>query len=211
MYLYLAQFLLFMYQTAIYISHVQFKDSLTWRYCMKKLLVLIFVVIAGTMAFADDNTVLQINMLIDDNLFANQYVIADLAKDLSGTQKLMIYNQHKNSPVLPFLFNFVIGCGIGSYIQGDSTGGTIALCGDLGGALMVVIGYSSLNYSMFSIGSVLLLASRIYEIVQPFVYSSRYNAALRTVLGLNGVAFNVYMLPDINNNWNFTAVATVKF
>ncbi|HOT58456.1 MAG TPA: P13 family porin [Spirochaetales bacterium] len=176
---------------------------------MKKLLVLIFIVTAGASLFADDNAFFQINMLIDDNLFTNQYAIADLAKDLTGSQKMMIYNQHKNEPVLPFILNLVLGCGIGSYIQGDTGGGTIALCGDLGGILLVSIGYGSFNAGMFTTGTIVLLASRIYEIVQPFVYSNKYNRVLRTALGMNGVAYNVYMLPDASNNWSFTAVATI--
>ncbi|HON89387.1 MAG TPA: P13 family porin [Spirochaetia bacterium] len=178
---------------------------------MKKLLVIIFIVTASSALFADDNAVFQINMLIDDNLFTNQYIIADLAKDLTGAQKMMIYNQHKNDPVLPFILNLVLGCGIGSYIQGDTGGGTIALCGDLGGILLVSIGYASFNTGMFSAGTIVLLASRIYEIVQPFVYSNKYNGVLRTALGMHGVAYNVYMLPDANNNWSLTAVASIQF
>ena len=41
-----------------------------------------------------------------------------------------------------FVLNLIIGMGIGSFIQGDTTGGIIGLCGELGGLTLVIIGAS---------------------------------------------------------------------
>ena len=65
---------------------------------------------------------------------------------MSDFEKIVTYNEMHKSATGGFVLNTLIGCGIGSYTQGDWVGGTIGLCGEVGGALLVGIGIPFIMY-----------------------------------------------------------------
>jgi hypothetical protein len=82
-------------------------------------------------AFADDGTVSSVSGMIKSDLFKNQSTIQSLSQRLTSTEKMALYTEYKKDPWVPFLINFLVGAGIGSFIEGDTTGGAIALTDDL--------------------------------------------------------------------------------
>jgi hypothetical protein len=46
----------------------------------------------------------------------------------------------ENNKWTAFALNLLLGAGIGSFVQGDTTGGVVELCGELGGLTLLIIG-----------------------------------------------------------------------
>ena len=161
---------------------------------MKKLIATILLCCLTTVAFAQAESAGSVAGMIKDDLFANEARIKMASTNLNQAQKLMLYGEYKKDQWVPFLLNFVVGAGIGSFIQGDKTGGTIALVGDLAGISAVVIGATSYANAVYSdpyttkglglttFGYIALLGMRIFELVRPFTFTARYNSTLKGAL-----------------------------
>lgn len=162
--------------------------------CMKKYVAaFLLVLIAGTV-FAQNNTSGSVAGMIKDGLFKNEVRIKDASGSLSSTEKMVLYGEFKKDPWVPFLINLLVGAGIGSFVEGDTTGGAIALAGDVIGLSSILIGvstYASAVYSdpytqkglgMVSIGYVALIGTRIFEVIRPFTFTARYNTTLKGAL-----------------------------
>lgn len=176
---------------------------------MKKIIVIfaLFCLFACSL-FADDFT--SCLNLIDKKLNASTVAaVQQYSANLSDSQKYSIFETKKSSGTIPFLVNFVLGCGIGSYIQGDTVGGTIALCADLGGYALVIGGALSAASSTVSTdatgagigatvavaGYVTLIANRIFTCIRPFTYASGYNKRLSSALY---ASTSFAMVPAVN-------------
>ena len=177
---------------------------------MKKLFIFTLFLILGFNAFANDNTVFKVSMLIEEDLEKNRLIIQNNSSVLSSTEKMMIYDKYeKDSATVPFLCNFLLGVGIGSFIQGDTKGGLIGLSGELLGLSIYLSGSLSGSAGAASLGALLLLGTRIYELVQPFNYRKNYNSQLRDALGLFNLSFNI--TPTLNkDSVMVTAMTTVS-
>ena len=87
--------------------------------------------------------------------------------------------------------NLYCGFGIGSFVQGDTIGGNIGLWGDLAGCFFLVKGLiSAINGSYATVellyGSGLLIGTRIFQIVRPFVYAESFSVAVAPSIDANG-------------------------
>lgn len=161
---------------------------------MKKLIAVILLFCLATAVFAQAGSAGSVAGMIKDDLFANEDRIRIASASLDQSQKFMLYGEYKKDQWVPFLVNFVVGGGIGSFIQGDKTGGTVALVGDIAGISAVVIGassYASASYSdpyttkglgMMTFGYIALLGTRIFELVRPFTFTAKYNSTLKGAL-----------------------------
>ena len=99
---------------------------------MKKILILIAIaVLIPAFLFADSVSYSRINGLIDSGMMKNRDEISYLASGLTQTESMMLYNSKKVNSGIPFALNFLLGYGIGSFVQGDTAGGVTALVGDL--------------------------------------------------------------------------------
>ncbi|HOV94197.1 MAG TPA: P13 family porin [Spirochaetales bacterium] len=168
---------------------------------MKKLVsVLVLLCVAGV-CFADDSTLSSVSGLIKSDLFKNQAQIQGLSKDLSSTEKMALYSEYKKDQWVPFLVNFVLGAGIGSFIEGDTTGGAIALGSDVAGLACILVGAgSSDGVGLVTVGYITLLSSRIFEIVRPFTYTAHYNSTLKQSLNyFGGLSFEPSLVPSYSN------------
>lgn len=131
-------------------------------------------------------------------------LIGEKAANLSPQQRYMLFESHKQSATMPFVLNFIVGAGIGSFVQGDTKGGTIGLIADLASLGMILTGYAQ-GYSaalegdysgtegsvMVTVGGALSLASRIYQLVRPFTYAKEHNRKLANSLEVNFAALPV--------------------
>ena len=151
---------------------------------------------------------------LDDLQISN---INELTLNLSSMEKNMLYNSNKKSATLPFVINFIAGFGIGSYIEGDITGGNIALIGDLSSLTLILLGYTQAlssaynnNYTgtegsaLLFLGSVGYLSTRIYELIRPFTYASSYNKKLSSVL------MNIAIVPQLTETNNLNMALSYK-
>lgn len=168
---------------------------------MKKLVsVLVLFCVAG-ICFADDNALASVSGLIKSDLFKNQAQIQGLSRDLSTAEKMALYGEYKKDQWVPFLVNFILGAGIGSFVEGDTTGGAIALGSDAAGLACILVGAgSSDGLGLVTVGYITLLGSRIFEIVRPFTYTAHYNSTLKHSLNyLEGLSLEPSIIPSYNN------------
>ncbi len=175
---------------------------------MKKLIAALLLVCLAASAFAQSGQAGSIAGMIKDDLFENEARIRAESKNLDQSQKFMLYGEYKKDQWVPFLVNFLVGAGIGSFIQGDKTGGTVALVGDLAGLGSIVIGaasyasassvdpYTSSGLGLMTVGYITLFGTRIYELVRPFTYTAKYNSTLKTALNYFD---SVSLAPTIEN------------
>ena len=91
----------------------------------------------------------------------------------------------------PFALNFLLAFGIGSFVQGDTTGGLIVASGEMVGMGMMIIGGSSVAQDPEGPGGItlvvgvgLLAAARVAGLVFPFTYAQAFNEQLRRDLGI---------------------------
>jgi hypothetical protein len=195
---------------------ITFGDRIPREDFMKKLLAVLLLFAVSLPMFAQSESISSIAGMIKNDLFKNQDRIKEASSSLKQTDKMILYNECKKDQWVPFLVNFVVGAGIGSFIEGDKTGGTIALVGDLVGMGAVAFGaaaYSSEIYSnpyttkglgTMTLGYVALIGTRIFEIIRPFTYTARYNSTLKGTLGyFDGLSF----APTVENGVAGLAVA----
>ena len=154
---------------------------------MKKIvlvLVLFTLTFAAVAEASSDGSkaLFQVKMLIDDDLEGNLPLIREAAVDLTESDRFYLYQSEEKDVALPFVINLIVGVGIGSYIQGDTVGGTTALLGELGSVAIMYIGAGSLNEGLLYGGALSLLCFRIYELVRPFTYQKQYNQMLSSAL-----------------------------
>jgi hypothetical protein len=128
------------------------------------------------------------------------------AKDLSLYEKMNVYSKLKSSPTDSVLFASTFGLGTGSYIQNDWAGGVIGMSADLAGLALILWG-NSINIEsqaswlsseknneisknqqnrnlLLTSGAIVLLSSRIFQIVRPVIVAEEKNNNLAVRLGL---------------------------
>lgn len=188
---------------------------------MKKIVILLLIALCSATLLAQSNSYFQINGLIKNDLFKNEAMISDLATGLNSSEIMMLYNSNEMSATLPFVANFFLGAGIGSFIQGDKVGGTIGIVGELigysliiGGALIPSRGNGQIDDSQRAVsmglvygGLATVIGVRIFEFVRPFSYAKKYNDTLFAALN-NSYNTEVALVPVGNK---VMAMASISF
>jgi hypothetical protein len=111
------------------------------------------------------------------------------------------YEIQKADPWGPFALNLLLGLGIGSFVQGDTTGGLLVAGGEVIGLGLFIAGYAANIQAigetsigeptpnpgggMIIAGAALLGAARIAGLVFPFTYANSFNEKLRRDLGID--------------------------
>ena len=101
-----------------------------------------------------------------------------------------------------FAVNLLVGFGVGSFIQGDTTGGIVGLSGELGGLILIIIGASATttvtsyyghsstvadpNNGLIAVGSIIVGATRIFEVIRPFTFANSFSLAFNPNIDANG-------------------------
>lgn len=158
----------------------------------KTIAILLFILVLGSV-FATDNYI-KCSQLIDKKLKAQTVsLIQQYSKDLTDTEKYTLYKTNETNGLVPFTLNLLLGCGIGSFVQGDTTGGILTLAVELvdfigyfsayGRALNATtqVEYDSAVSSM-TIWAVSLIVARVCECIEPFIYSNQYNKRLSNAI-----------------------------
>ncbi|MDR1175854.1 MAG: P13 family porin [Treponema sp.] len=138
-----------------------------------------------------------------DNAFSNYSLTVSPFAD-SNAAKI------EDDKWIAFALNFFVGAGVGSFVQGDTLGGVVGLCGELGGFAFIVAGiiptsedradgtteFSFPNIRFVYIGFSILMGTRIFELIRPFTYAK---------------SLSVAVAPDFDANGNPSLTAMVKF
>ena len=103
----------------------------------------------------------------------------------SSDRAFLQYEIQKVDPWGPFALNLLLGLGIGSFVQGDITGGLLVAGGEVAGASSVVNDPEGAGGTMMVVGVGLLTAARIAGLVFPFTYANSFNEKLRRDLGID--------------------------
>ena len=119
----------------------------------------------------------------------------------SSDRAYLKYEMQKADPWGPFALNLLLGLGIGSFVQGDTTGGLLVAGGEVIGLGLLIAGYSANiqaieetafgeptpnpGAGMIIAGAALLGAARIAGLVFPFTYANSFNEKLRQDLGID--------------------------
>ena len=175
--------------------------------------------------------------MINEDLNRNYNQIAAYSGNLTKTDRMVLYSSYEQSPTVPFVINLLVGLCIGSYVQGDSAGGTTGLIGELCSYAAVAGGYGLMfaagmlspgcnpdgfiipDQGKMTAGTVLciaggaaLLGFRIYECIRPFSYANNYNKLLRGALYGVPVLSVVPVMPTTNlNDMGMAVIAKVSF
>ena len=116
-----------------------------------------------------------------------------LAAQLNEQQKMMLYTSNrKDNAVTGLLLNLLL-TSLGSWVQGDVTGGLIELSLAVSGAVCMAGGiteyYDGWDYyyeysSLFYTGVVVLVVDVVYMCIRPFQFVKQWNQNLATVLNV---------------------------
>lgn len=191
---------------------------------MKKLVCCLVLLITITgFVFASDSYS-RISSMINRKLTDDQIAeIQKLSVDLTSEERTALYSQFECEKGLPFALNIAVGCGIGSFVQGDKTHGTIFLCSELASLTAFSIGYInilkkviddphaniSFDTGLAVTGFVAFAGFRIWECIQPFLFAKDYNQKLN--YALNGAPELAVVPTTVNGQVVPAVVGTVKF
>ena len=188
--------------------------------------VFLFVFLTGQNLFASapetENHVQNIShMLGNRGLKKNFNDIYTEAGFLSFGEKQQLYSSFEDKPLAPFLLNWLIGFGIGSFVQKDYLSGGLCLAADitsvgigltgvilwqkevvdasrnadqdLGSLFLMVFNALTMRTALPFIiaGGILSIASRVYGMIAPWVYGASYNKRLEQALRIGEARLSV--------------------
>lgn len=188
--------------------------------------VFLFVFLTGQNLFASapetENHVQNIShMLGNRGLKKNFNDIYTEAGFLSFGEKQQLYSSFEDKPLAPFLLNWLIGFGIGSFVQKDYLSGGICAAAEITSFGLGIAGFivwqkevvdASLKaaqdvgslflmlFNAFSMGTalpfiiaggILSTAFRIYGMIAPWVYGASYNKRLEQALRIGDARLSV--------------------
>lgn len=188
---------------------------------MKKsvLCLLLSVALASTFVFAQEqekvetpkeDVMPQVSMLITGGLFKNQMMIMDLSKNLTTNQKYMLYSSNQKTSGGALALNLLVGFGVGSYIQGDTTGGTIGLIFDILSYGVVCLGATGSGETV-AVGLLTKGISTIFQCIRAPLYAKKFNNALKQSLNLNSIAFDVVPVLSTDNSTEIAMACKIQF
>lgn len=158
--------------------------------------------------------------LINEGLEKNLDGIAALSINLSPLEKSILYEAYRMNPALSLTVNATVGMGIGSYIQGDVTGGTIALVGELCSISVAGAGYFLMSENpgsevlrpvgigILAAGAISFAVFRVFECLRPYAYASDYNNLLVDALNGRG-SLSIAPVVGQDQDAGMTVMATI--
>ena len=194
---------------------------------MKRMLIFLIALVSIVASLsAEPSSYMKISSLIESGAVRNKDQISLLSSGLSSSEAMMLYNSNKMDTGLPFALNLLLGCGIGSFVQGDTAGGVTGLAVELAGYSAVLAGYAvlsraalsgasgtynSLSYAGAGLiigGGIIFLGIRIYELVRPFSYADKYNRTLFEALN-SGYGTSLALAPVLSPDDGLSGIAAL--
>lgn len=121
----------------------------------------------------------MLNRIKLKDLEFQQFMLIQYSSSLSFYEKSSLFEQHKKNGLGTSALNFLLGLGIGSFIQGDTTTGMISMIAEVVGLSMLL---TATTYETVQLGTIIIGAARLYEVIAPYGYANRYNQTLRSTL-----------------------------
>lgn len=113
------------------------------------------------------------------------------SQETDSDRAYLQYEVQKVDPWGPFVLNLLLPFGIGSFVQGDTTGGLVVAGGQVAGAGLLLAGLTSEpSGAMALIGIGVYSAASIMGLVFPHTYANAANEKLRKNLGIAGVSWD---------------------
>ena len=112
------------------------------------------------------------------------------SQEAGSDQAYLQYEIQKVDPWGPFVLNLFLPFGIGSMIQGDTTGGLVVAAGHFFSAGLVLVGSSQPrpDENLILAGLGLATAASLIGLVFPHTYANAANEKLRRDLGIASIA-----------------------
>lgn len=110
------------------------------------------------------------------------------SQEAGSDQAFLQYEMRKVDPWGPFVLNLLLPFGLGSHVQGDTTGGMVVTVGHLAGALGILLAYGTGLDPSGAVGTAAIgvsVAASLVGLVLPFTYANAANEKLRQDLGLS--------------------------
>ena len=188
----------------------------------------IFLCLFVGKAFADGDTSIKIQALINKGLFKNKTEIVSLSSKLSPSEKESLINRNKINGYFPMYMNSALGYGVGSFIAKDYIGGAVHCSIDVVCDVVMIAMFATYAKSAFGavegkngfddvynsakryliggiVTGVILAINRIAQIISLTVHVNRYNSTLTEVFaGASSSGSNakmaVNLVPIIDEN-----------
>jgi|GEM_PF-1124898 hypothetical protein len=189
--------------------------------------VVVFVLFVGK-AFADGDTAIKVQSLINKGLFKNKTEIMSLASNLSASEKEGLINRNRINGYFPMYMQSGLGYGIGSFLTKDYIAGSIHCAIDVACDVIMIAMFATYaksvfgavegrdridsvynnakNYLYAGIGTALILiVNRIAQVITLTVHINRYNNTLADVFAgasssNNSGKMAVNLVPIIEEN-----------
>jgi len=197
---------------------------------MKKVFIsfVVVVVLFVGKAFADGDTAIKVQSLINKGLFKNKMEIMSLASNLTASEKETLISRNKMGGYFPMYMQYALGYGIGSFITKDYVAGAIHCTIDVVCDVVMIAMFATYvksffgvvdrtsgfddvykaakNYLYAGIGTaVVLIINRIAQAITLTVHVNRYNNTLADVFAgasssNNSGKMAVNLVPIIDEN-----------
>ncbi|MDH4262645.1 MAG: P13 family porin [Spirochaetia bacterium] len=139
----------------------------------------------------------DVRSLIAAGLMENRTTIYKKSAFLSDDERGFIYNHYSKEATTAFALNWFIGFGLGSFLQGDNSGGQVALWGELGSVGLFIAGIAAIHgdtgVAIGSTGMLAFLGFKLFEMFRPWSFAEVYNKKLGESLRVS-----VIFVPYIN-------------
>jgi len=199
---------------------------------MKKVLFFVILLVGvGAHVFADGESFLKVQSLIDRGLFRNKSEIQSLAGSLTTAEKAKLIEDNKLYGSFPVYMNSALGYGVGSFLAKDYVGGAVHCSIDIACDVVMIAMFAvyaksildpisdhnvpnpdkvinnAKNYLYAGLATtVVLLVNRIAQVVSVRVHIGKYNASLSEILLGGGSSSN----PDGKAAFNLIPVMDEK-
>lgn len=158
---------------------------------MKKLVImglLIFIVSVGKIYADSDSmdTYMQIKVMLETGMHMSTFgysQVQTLAAGLGADYKLALYYDYKKTAVGPFFANLLVP-GLGNFMLGNKTGGTIIMSAWFGGFVVAMFGILIWDDTVMTVGALTMLSGGVAALITPWTYTAKYNRTLKETLGV---------------------------
>ncbi|MGP1414770.1 MAG: hypothetical protein ACTTJ6_02375 [Treponema sp.] len=169
---------------------------------MKKIVIsfmVIFSLFAGRL-FADGDTSIKVQSLINKGLFKNKMEIMSLASNLTASEKETLISRNKMRGYFPMYMQYALGYGIGSFITKDYVAGAIHCTIDVVCDVVMIAMFATYVKSIFGVVDRTSGFDDVYKAAKNYLYAGIGTAV---VLIINRIAQAITLTVHVNK-WNNT-------
>jgi hypothetical protein len=127
---------------------------------MVRFLILLMLATVYTVVAQDDDTLGNLECLIEESVYSNYDDIYQASSKLTNAQRAYLLDTYEGDPIYAMLMNGFVGLGIGSWVEGDPVGGWFGLVGELAGWGVVIAGEVENNGYLTGLGGLIILPTR---------------------------------------------------